>query len=101
MNTVAENVSPADQAELREILFTHLRSLCPRYWPGGDGLTLDVVIESYCRAAADGRVPGKDELCCRHASMAHVIEVFFAGSESLDGPAGPPTASPLYDERTD
>ena len=63
---------------LCEILLDHLRTTKANFWHGIDGLTLDDALNSYCEAAADGQVPGKEELLCQHPELAAELEAFFA-----------------------
>jgi hypothetical protein len=64
-----------------EILLEYLHSIDPHWWPGMDGLTLDVVLDCYCRAARAGHVPGKDELLRLHPEFAEDLAVLFADRE--------------------
>lgn len=86
---------------LDEILLDYLRTIDPHWWPGIDGLTLDVVLESYSRAATDGQVPGKHDLLSRHPELARELEALFATTESVPNRAVGPAVSPLYFEHTD
>src|SRR5262245_19464909 len=86
--------------ELTEILLGHLQAVVPRLWPGIDGLTLDNVVESYCQAAAAGKVPGKDELLRRHPELAPELDALFTATGRA-APCADPTVSPLHFEHTD
>lgn len=86
---------------LNEILLGHLRTIDSHSWPGSDGLTLDVVLDSYRQAALTGHVPGKDELLLRHPELAAELEAFFAKPEPLLKRLSDPDISPLYFEHTD
>jgi hypothetical protein len=52
MNGVVEQFPMTPNPALNAILLGHLRGMDPHFWPGIDGLTLDVVLDSYCQAAA-------------------------------------------------
>ena len=66
-------------AALNDILLDHLRTIDPHAWPGIDGLTLDVVLDSYSQAALAGQVPGKSELLPgQHPELAAELETLFA-----------------------
>jgi hypothetical protein len=86
---------------LSEILLDHLRMINPHSWPGMDGLTLDVVLQSYSQAAASGQVPGKNELLRRHPELSAELEAVFAQPESARSRSSKRFNSPLYFERTD
>ena len=88
-------------AALNEILLDHLRRVDPHAWPGLDGLTLDVVLESYARVAAGGQAPGKNELLHRHPELTAELEILFATPEPAPGHPADPVVSPLYFEHTD
>ena len=77
MNSVIENFSRARGGALSEILLSHLQALDSHFWPGGDGMTLDVVLACYTRAAAAGHVPGKAALIQQHPELAAELEGFF------------------------
>ena len=81
MNGILEQLPMTRQAMLNEILLGHLRMMDANFWPGIDGLTLDVVLACYTRAAAAGHVPGKEELLRRHPELAAELEAFFAASQ--------------------
>ena len=63
-------------APLARVLADYLL-LAPAPWPGGDGLSLDDVLDDYPAAAAVGRVPPAAELCRRHPELAALIGEFF------------------------
>lgn len=70
-------------SQLDEILLHYLQAIDPHWWPGMDGLTLDVVIDCYCRAASAGHVPGKDMLLRLHPEFAEDLETLFAERECV------------------
>ena len=88
-------------AALNEILLAHLRTIDPHSWPGIDGLTLDVVLDSYSQAALAGQVPGKDELLHQHPELAAELETLFAQPDPVSKRRADPVISPLYFEHTD
>lgn len=101
MTTSSGRISVSRRSDLNEILIEYLRTIDPHAWPGTDGLTLDVMLESYSRAASVGQVPGKDELLRQHPELAPELESLFAGPASLPHSSAGPVISPLYSERTD
>jgi hypothetical protein len=78
MNAVLDQPPTTRNPALREILLDHLRTTKANFWHGIDGLTLEDALNSYCEAAADGQVPGKEELLCQHPELAEELELFFA-----------------------
>lgn len=81
MNGTLEQRPMSRHAVLNEILLGHLRMMDANFSPGIDGLTLDVVLACYTRAAAAGHVPGKAELLRRHPELATELESFFAAPQ--------------------
>jgi hypothetical protein len=67
---------------LSEILLDHLRTIDPHFWPGTDGLTLQLVLDSYFQAEVAGQVPGKTELLRQHPELAAELREFFADHDS-------------------
>lgn len=68
-------------SRLDHILLAHLRFAEAQIWPGGDGLTIDVVLASYPQVAAAGRVPDKEELLRLHPDLTAELETFFSESQ--------------------
>jgi hypothetical protein len=101
MNGVLEHRPMSRSAALNEILLDYLRRIDPHAWPGIDGLTLDIVLESYARVAVAGQVPGKNELLRQHPDLAEELEAVFAPNTSVTSRAADPAISPLYFEHTD
>jgi hypothetical protein len=101
VNGVLEQIPMNGNPALNAILLDYLRAMDAHFWPGIDGLTLDVVLDSYCLAAAAGHVPGKDELLCRHPELAGAIAALFAEGSVPPRPDSQPTVPPLYYEHTD
>jgi hypothetical protein len=99
MNSLLECSPMSRNPALNAILLGHLRAMEPHVWPGIDGLTLDVVLDSYCLAAAAGHVPDKDELLRRHPQLAGAIEALFG--EFPVRARKEPQPTPLYHEHTD
>lgn len=100
MNGILEPFPMSRGSVLNEILLGYLQAIDSHSWPGIDGLTVDVVLKSYCRAAAAGVVPGKNELLHRHPEWTAELDALFSEQEPLPAPSDP-VASPLYFEQTD
>src|SRR5262245_46439775 len=100
MNGVLEHFPMSHDPALNAILLGHLRAMDAHFWPGIDGLTLRVVLDSYCQAAA-GHVPGKEELLQRHPDMAEAIAAIFAECATASRQESQPTVPPLFYEHTD
>jgi hypothetical protein len=79
VNGVLDNIPMTCDSELTTILLGHLHSIDVHYWPGIDGMTLDVVLSCYAGAAAAGEVPGKEVLLREHPELATELDIFFAG----------------------
>ena len=88
MNAVLESSSKSSAPALTAILLGYMREIDAHYWPGMDGLTLDVVLDGYLRAAADGHVPGKADLLRGHPDLSVEIETFFRASRSVANASG-------------
>jgi hypothetical protein len=101
MNRTLEPPSKNRSPALNEILLDYLRTIDSHSWPGIDGLTLDVVLESYARLADSGQVPGKSELLRQHPELAAELEALFAKPELPPNRPASPDVSPLYFEHTD
>src|SRR4029453_17288771 len=101
MNGILEHIPISGNPALNAILLAHLRAMDAHFWPGIDGLTLDVVLDMYCLAAAAAQVPGKEALLQRHPELAEAIEAFFAGCAKAVRQESQPLIAPLYFEHTD
>jgi hypothetical protein len=101
MNGVLEQLPMTPNPALNAILLGHLRSMDTHFWPGIDGLTLSVVLDSYCQAAAAGHVPGKEELLQRYPALADAISALFAGCADTARQESLQLLPPLYFEHTD
>ena len=101
MNGILEQPLMRRSAALNEILLDHLRTIDTHSWPGNDGLTLDVVLDSYVQAALAGQVPGKYELLHRYPELTAELEVLFAQTDPDSKRRANPVISPLYFEHTD
>ncbi len=72
----------SNRDRLREIMLGYLQAA--RYvatWPGGDGLTVDDVLDSYAEAAARGEVPDWQQLLCRHPELDTELHVWLAAKD--------------------
>src|SRR5262245_61710230 len=101
MNGILEQPAMGRSSALNAVLLDYLQAIDPHAWPGSDGLTLDVVLESYSRAAAAGQVPGKEALLRRHPELKSELEVLFAQPGPRPDRSADPGVSPLYFEHTD
>jgi hypothetical protein len=101
MNEVPEQLPMNSNSALYAILLEHLQSIYPVARPGVDGLTLDVVLESYFQAAVAGQVPDKCDLLHLYPEFAAELEALFAKPETAPSDFSDPVLSPLYFEHTD
>ena len=65
-------------AQLREILLNYLQAARVSTWPGGDGLTLEDVLDFYPEGVADGEVPDWEELLRRHPELDPALHAWLA-----------------------
>jgi|SRR6516164_7166944 hypothetical protein len=69
----------ATEKRLREIMLAYLQAA--RFvasWPGGDGLTIDDVLDSYAEAVARGQVPDWHQLLSDHPEMEPELHAWLA-----------------------
>jgi hypothetical protein len=68
--------------QLREILLGYLEAGgCVATWQGGDGLTIEDVLDAYPEAVARGKVPDWQQLLCRHPELEAELHVWMAAKD--------------------
>ena len=74
--------SPEVASSLREVLLGYLQA-APSItaWPGGDGLTLEIILDLYPEAVAACEVPDWEELLCRHPELAAELQTWMAAKD--------------------
>jgi hypothetical protein len=61
--------------QLREVLLRYLQAASSiTAWPGGDGLTLEDILDCYPDAIAAGEVPDWEELLRRHPELVTELQ---------------------------
>jgi hypothetical protein len=67
---------------LREILLGYLQAAgCVATWPGGDGLTIEDVLDAYSEAVATGKAPDGQQLLCRHPELEAELHLWMAAKD--------------------
>jgi hypothetical protein len=67
---------------LREIMLDYLQAArCVAIWPGGDGLTIDDVLDSYAEAVARGQVPDWHQLQSAHPDLEYDLQSWLAAKD--------------------
>jgi hypothetical protein len=67
--------------QLREVLLGYLQAAAMTAWPGGDGLTLENILDFYPEAVAAGEAPDWQELLRRHAELATELQAWLAAKD--------------------
>jgi hypothetical protein len=67
------------RTQLKTVLIENLMAVTPGALPGGDGLTVDVLLNQYGILAEKGLVPAKRQLIEHHPDLAREIQEFLAG----------------------
>jgi hypothetical protein len=67
---------------LEEILLGCLERAAFPCWPGGDGLTVQDVVQSYPQAMTFGLVPSLEELLLRHPGLTEELRAFLSGADA-------------------
>jgi hypothetical protein len=83
MNAAQTPLLIAGKISLNQLLLAYLQYAEAPFFPGGDGLTIDVVLASYSQAADAGQVPDNHELIRRHPELTSELEAFFGLSATL------------------
>ena len=67
------------EERLREIMLRYVQAVVT--WPGGDGLSVDDVLDSYPEAVARGEVPDWRQLLCRYPELDAALHDWMAAKD--------------------
>ncbi len=73
---------PSGARQLREILLGYLHAAgSVAAWPGGEGLTLEDILDCYPEAVARGEVPDWQQLLRAHPELAAELHAWLAAKD--------------------
>ena len=76
------SLASASRLRLHEILLGHLQTATGvGAWPGGDGLTIDDILDLYPEAVAAGQVPDWQELLRQHPDLEAALHTWLAAKD--------------------
>jgi hypothetical protein len=80
--TTQPTAARANLRALSEILLVHLQAAgSVAAWPGGDGLTIEDILDLYPEAVAAGQVPDWRELLRQHPDLEAELNTWLAAKD--------------------